>query len=197
MEWFWGWVDHFQKSAAGMALQNFSVIDWVFCCAIFLGLAQGSRKGFSDMFGKLLGIVLASMLTMSFYEAAARNFLWVFPLGFARPVSFFLLAVFFWVSAAWCINVFGKVFKIEAQGFLKTLGGMIFGALRMLLVLSFIAQFLLFLPIEPLRKCFKKGRTFTGYTVSRFVPDLHELALSPFYKKPVPQRIADSVKPGG
>ena len=71
MEWFWQLIDHFQKSVAGSALQSFSPIDWFCLFAIFWGLVQGSRKGFSDMFGKLLGIFLVSMLTLSFYPTGA------------------------------------------------------------------------------------------------------------------------------
>jgi uncharacterized membrane protein required for colicin V production len=196
MEWFWHWVDRFQKGAASSALQHFSIIEWIFLCAILWGLIQGGRKGFTDMFGKLLGIFLVSMLTLSFYEAGAANFLSLLPIKIAQPIAFFLLAVFFWVSVSWCINIFGKFFKVEAQGFLKTVGGVIFGVLRMILLLSFLAQFLLLLPIESVQQTFKQGRTFTGYTISRFVPDLHELVVSPFYK-PVSRKIAESVKVGG
>jgi uncharacterized membrane protein required for colicin V production len=196
MEWFWALVDRFQKGVAGSALQSFSTIDWIFLCLLLWGLLQGGRKGFSDMFGKLLGIFLVSMLTLSFYGAIAKNFLPVFPAKFAQAVSFFMLAVFIWISIAWCINVFGKLFKIEAQGFLKTVGGILFGVLRMLLVLSFVTQFILFLPVESVQNNFKRGRTFTGYAVSRIVPDLHELVVSPFQKS-VSRRIAGSLKAGG
>ena len=52
---------------------------------------------------------------------------------------------------------------------------MVLGVLRMMLLLSFFVQFLLFLPIKPLQNIFKPGRTYTGYTISRLVPGLHEL----------------------
>jgi uncharacterized membrane protein required for colicin V production len=196
MEWFWRLIDHFQKTVAGSALQTFSTIDWIFLCAVLWGLVQGGRKGFSDMFGKLLGIFLVSMLTMSFYEAGAVNFLSLLPIEVARPFSFILLTVFLWLSVSWSVNIFGKIFKVEAQGFLKTLGGMTFGVLRMMLLLSFVAQFLLFLPIESVQKVFKRGHTYTGYTISRFIPELHELILTPFHK-PASKKIADPVKAGG
>ncbi len=196
MEWFWNLVDRFQKTVVGSMLQSFSVIDWILLCLILWGLVRGGRKGFSDMFGKLLGIFLVSMLTLSFCEAAAANFLSFLPIKVARPMAFLLLAVFFWVSVSWCINIFGKFFKIEAQGFLKTVGGMIFGVLRMILLLSFLAQFLLFLPIDAVQKSFKRGRTLTGYTISRLVPDLHELVVIPFYGSGS-KKMAESVKAGG
>ncbi|MFH1800924.1 MAG: CvpA family protein [Candidatus Omnitrophota bacterium] len=196
MEWFWTLVDRFQKGIAGSALHSFALTDWVFLFLILVGLAWGGRKGFSDMFGKLLGIFLVSMLTLSFYQKVAKKFLSFFPIRFAEAAAFFLLAVFLWISIAWCLNIFGKFFKIEAQGFLKTLGGVIFGVLRMVLLVSFVVQFLLFLPFEPVQKIFKRGRTYAGYAISRIVPDLHVLVMTPF-RKPTSRKSAASVQPGG
>ena len=199
MEWFWQMVDHFQKSAASSALQSFSPVDWILLIAILWGLLQGGRKGFSDMFGKLLGIFLVSMLTLSFYSSGAAYLnanLPALPMEVAKPIAFFLLTVFLWLSISWCINIFGKFLKVEAQGILKTLGGMVFGGLRMMLLLSFLVQILLFLPIEPLQQIFKQGRTYTGYTIARFVPDIHKLVVSPF-RKPALKMPVESHKIGG
>jgi uncharacterized membrane protein required for colicin V production len=199
MEWFWRLIDRFQKSVAGTALQSFSTTDWVLLIVIFWGLVQGSRRGFSDMFGKLLGIFLVSMLTLSFYPSGAAYLvanLPMLPLKVAESLVFFLMSVFLWISVSWCINLFGQFFKVEAQGILKTLGGMVLGVLRMVLLISFFVQFLLFLPIEPMQKIFKPGRTYAGYTVSRVVPDLHKFIVSSLHK-PVSRKIAESVKVGG
>ncbi len=120
MEWFWKMVDHLQKSVAGSALQSFSPSDWFFLSVIFFGLVQGSRKGFSDMFGKLSGIFLVSMLTVSFYSSGAvylNAMLPVLSLKVAEIVSFFLLTIFLWLSVSWCINIFGILFKVEAKDF--------------------------------------------------------------------------------
>jgi uncharacterized membrane protein required for colicin V production len=195
MEWFWNLVDRIQKSVAGTALQSFATSDWVFLFLILIGLAWGARKGFSDMFGKLLGIFLVSMLTLSFYPKVAKDFFSFFPARFAEATAFFILAVFLWISIAWCLNVSGKFLKIEAQGFLKTLGGTVFGVLRMLLLISFVAQFLLFLPFEFVQKAFQPGRTYSGYSISRVVPDLHALVLTPF-RKPGHRNGANSVHSG-
>jgi uncharacterized membrane protein required for colicin V production len=196
MEWFWALVDRFQKGVAGTVLQSFTSTDWVVLFLIFVGLVWGSRKGFSDMFGKLLGVFLVSMLTLSFYPKVAKDFLSFFPIKFAQPAAFFLLAVFLWVAIGWLINIFGKLFKIEAQGFLKTLGGMIFGVLCIALLVSFIVQFLLFLPFKPVQDIFKPGRTYSGYTISRIAPDLHTLIMTPF-RQPGPRKTPASVPKGG
>jgi hypothetical protein len=92
--------------------------------------------------------------------------------------------------------VFGKVLKVEAQGILKTMGGSLLGVFRMLLLLSFLAQFLLLFPIKAVQQIFEQGRTYAGYTISRFVPDLHTLVGASF-GKPVLKKPAESHKVGG
>ncbi|MEI7751433.1 MAG: CvpA family protein [Candidatus Omnitrophota bacterium] len=178
MEWLWQLVDHLKKNMAGSALHSFSPLDWVILAAIFWGLIQGSRKGFSDMFGKLLGIFLVSMLTLSLYVFGAENLVMLTPLlpmKIAEPFSFVLWSICIWLIVSSAVAFFGRFLKLEAQGLFKTLGGMVLGVLRMMLLLSFFVQFLLFLPIKPLQNIFKPGRTYTGYTISRLVPGLHEL----------------------
>lgn len=199
VEWFWQMIEYLQKNAAFSAVQGFSPIDWIVVVAIFWGLAQGSRKGFSEMFGKLLGIFLVSMLTLSFYTRVAASLnasLSVLSMKVAEPFAFFLLTIFLWITVSWCINIFGKFFKVEAQGILRTLGGMVFGVLRMVLLLSFLVQLLLLLPIESIQKTFKPGHTYTGYTLSRAVPDLHKIIVMPF-RKPVLKKPVESYKVGG
>lgn len=199
MEWFWQLVDHLRKTFASSALQTFSPFDWGFLVLIFWGLLQGSRKGFSEMFGKLLGIFLVNMLTLNFYSDAAKHLseaLPVLPLKISEPIAFFLLAVFFWLSVSWTINAFGKFFKVEAQGFLKTLGGSLCGVMRVTLLVSCLAQFFLLLPIEQAQKIFKPGHTYTGHAISRLAPNLHKLIMSPFHK-PAPKMPGASLKAGG
>ena len=199
MEWFWRMIDHLQKSVAVSALRSFSPADWFVLAALFFGLVQGSRKGFSEMFGKLLGIFLVSMLTLSFYPGGAvyvNSRLPVLSVEVAEPFVFFLLGIFLWLSVSWGINLFGKFLKVEAQGLLKTLGGMLFGVVRVVLVLSFIAQFFLLFKIDSVQELFKPGKTYTAYRISRIVPDLYKLAAVPF-GKPVLKKPVESYKVGG
>jgi uncharacterized membrane protein required for colicin V production len=192
-------MDRFQKSAVVSALQNAAPSDWIILIALFWGLVQGSRKGFSDMFGKLLGIFLVSMLTFSFYTRMAVYWnanLPVLSVKVAEPFVFIIMTVFLWISVSWCINIFGKFFKVKAQGILETLGGMALGVLRMVLLLSFLAQFLLLLPIEPVQQIFKQGRTYAGYTISRFAPDLQKIVEKPFLK-PTFKKSVEVYKVGG
>jgi hypothetical protein len=67
----------------------------------------------------------------------------------------------------------------------------------MLLLVSFLAQLLLFiLPIKLVQETFKPGHTYTGYAVSRVVPDLYKIVVSPF-RKSVLKNSLGSDKAGG
>ena len=185
MEWFWQIIERLQNSVLVSALQSFQPVDWICLFAILWGLAQGSRKGFSEMFGKLTGLFFVSMLTLQFYKPAAKfltSNLPGMPLKVASVFSFVLLTIFLGLSISWCINVTGKVLKVEARGLLQTLGGMVLGGARMILLMSYLVQFLLFLPIDSLQKTFKPGKTYAGYKVARLLPALHGLVMSPFSK---------------
>jgi len=193
MEWLWQLVDHFKKSMAGSALHSFSPLDWILLVAIFWGLIQGSRKGFSDMFGKLFGIFLVSMLTLSLYGFGAENLVVLIPLlpmKIAEPFSFVLWSICIWLIVSAGVSFFGRFFNLEAKGLFKTLGGMVLGVLRMMLLLSFFVQFLLFLPIEPLQKMFKQGHTYTGYTISQLVPSLHKFVTGSLGKPTLKKSLA-------
>ena len=198
MDWFWQVVESLHKSAAFAVLRDFKPIDWIFLFVTLWGLAQGSRKGFSDMFGKILGLFLTSMMVLSFYKqvAAVLHAHTLLPEAVAEPIAFFLLSVFLWFSVSWCINAFGKIFKVEAQGILKTLGGMILGGLHMMLFLSFLSQFILFLPIDALQDSFKTGKSYSGHTIVRIVPALYKRVVTPFFN-PDAKKPLVSYKTGG
>lgn len=185
MEWFWQLIEGCYKSAAFTKLESVQPFDWIVVFLVLWGLAQGSRKGFSEMFGKLLGIFLISMAVLSSYKPLAiflNSNLPVLSLPAAAIFSFFLLSIFFWFFISWTVNACGKLFKVEAYGIFKTLGGMILGGLQMLLLLSFVVQFLLTLPIKAIHETFQEGQTYSGHTIVHLVPDLQKLTVDPLLK---------------
>jgi len=181
MEIFWKIIDAFKKYVAGSALQSFAVIDWIILGALFWGLVSGSRKGVVDMFGKLIGIFFVSILTVSFYPFIAEHIVMLIPalpMGVAKLFAFILCGVCLWLIIYSGINFVARYLKLDAQGLFKTLGGIFFGVLHMLILLSFLFQFLLFFPFDSVQNSFKQGRTYTGYTIARIVPSVQEFVVS-------------------
>jgi uncharacterized membrane protein required for colicin V production len=196
MEWFWQLQESLQKKLAASALKNFSSIDWLMLVVIFWGMVQGSRMGLGDMFGSVLRIFLVSMLTLSCYPGAAawlNIYLPMLPVKIAEPLVFLPMSILFWILVSWCLNFVGKLFKVKTLGFLEIWGGMILGGARMVLFLSFFAQFLLLLPLESVQQTFGEGHTLTGHMIARVAPALQEFVVSPFCDS-VSRKIAKSVK---
>ncbi|HNX69113.1 MAG TPA: CvpA family protein [Candidatus Omnitrophota bacterium] len=185
MDWLWQLIDSLQKNAAFAALQHLSAFDWIVLFGVLWGLVHGGRQGFSEMFGKTFTVLLVSMLVMTFYHSAAdsmRGIISSMPQEMSEAFSFFLLGVFVWISVSWTVNIIGKFLRLEVSGSLKFLGGMGLGVVYFVLLASFISQFLLFLPIESLQKVYKPGQSFSGQTVARIVPQIHEAIAQPFEK---------------
>ena len=198
MEWFWQIIEKANNSIIVSAMQSFQPIDWIFLFAMLWGLGQGARKGFSEMFGKLTGLFFVSVLTFHFYKRGAAIVLSNIaglPEKVAEAFTFIILTVVLGLSVSWFITVLGKAFRVEAQGLLKTVGGMVLGGVRMMLLISFIAQIFLFLPIDAIQQSFKPGKSYAGYTIARLLPDLCTVVMIPFSRPGIKDALA-SPKPG-
>ncbi len=185
MDWFWQWYDVFQKSGAYATLQKFSTGDWILIFALLWGMAIGIKKGASEMFGKVFGLFLTGVIVLTFYRNVSASMtaaVPVLPLEVAHPVSFVLVLGFSWFSIIGCVNLLGKFFHVESHGALRTFGGMFFGAVYFLLLISLICQFLLFIPSGGLQRSFSKEHSFSGPIVVSIFPTIQRVVVAPFQK---------------
>ncbi|HOW59877.1 MAG TPA: CvpA family protein [Candidatus Omnitrophota bacterium] len=182
MEWVWQLLDNIQKSHVFEKLQSLAPFDWCMLFALLFGISYGSRQGVSNMFSHVLSLLLTGLVAMSFYEKGAavlNDRAYFIPLEAAKPIIFFLTSVFVWVSSAWLFSLVGKFARIEISGILKPIGGMFLGAFHFILLMSLIVQFFLFFPAESIQKIFKSGQTYSGYAISRVLPDLYRMIVMP------------------
>lgn len=190
MEWLWQMMDAIQKSAIYGLLNSLSMFDWVALFGILGAMAYGGRQGFSEMFGKVVGVISVSMLVMNSYESLA-SFLVLnisaLPRKVAEAIAFFLVSVFIWILVFWVLGILGKFLKIEVPGMLKFFGGVFLGLVFMIFLLSLISQFLLFLPVEGIQRMYKPGGGYSGYAISRIVPQMQQI-----FGKPRLQSLAPS-----
>lgn len=185
MDWFWQLLDYFQKGAVYAIIRRMSLGDWLMIFAVLWGMAIGAKKGASEMFSKVFVVLLSGVAVLTFYQRVAATFLGVvpdLPLAVAQPIAFVLLTGFALISVGGCANVIGKLIHVEAHGVLKYFGGMLLGAVYLLLLISWIAQFLLFIPSGGLTRSFKEGNTCSGAMVAGFLPRIQEIVTAPFLK---------------
>lgn len=185
MDWLWQLIDNVQKSGFYPLLKKISTGDWLLFFAILWGMAIGIKKGASDMFAKTFGLLLTGLIVLSFYgglAASLAGMIPALPADVARPIAYLLLTSFVWFSVTGCVNLLGKFFHVESHGFLKTFGGMLFGGFYILLLISLIAQFLLFIPSGGLQRYFSKEHSFSGPFVAGFLPRIQETVVKPLLK---------------
>ncbi|MBU9889351.1 MAG: CvpA family protein [Candidatus Omnitrophica bacterium] len=186
MEWVWQLFDNFKKSSVYPLLQKFSTGDWLLFFAVLWGMAIGIKKGASDMFAKVFGLLLTGVLVLSFYEALAVSLAGLvpaLPAEVARPIAFLLLTAFIWFSVHGVINLIGKFFHVESHGAFRSVGGMLLGGFYFLLLTSLAAQFLLFIPSGGLQRYFSKEHSISGTFVASLLPRIKETIAGPLLKE--------------
>ncbi len=186
MDALFRWIDSLKQSVAWQTiLSHFAVWDWVVVLVVLWGALYGSRKGFAEMWGKFFGMVVIIIMTMSLYESVSRQWTAVVPAiskSVAEPMSFVMVTVFVWIPIVWLLNMMDKFVHLEVRGALKFFGGMFFGGLYMVLLLSLVVQFLLMLPLGPVKDTLSKGGSLSGYTLSRIAPEITNAIAKPILR---------------
>ena len=153
--------------------------------SVLWGMAIGLKKGASEMFAKVFGLFLSGLIVLTFYRDVADSFMKAVPAlpdAVAQPMAYILLLGFTWISVIGCINLIGKFFHVETHGNLKMSGGVFLGGLYFLLLVSLIAQFLLFIPSGGLQRHFTKEHSLSGAMIAGLFPRIQEVIVAPFLK---------------
>lgn len=186
MDWLWDFFDRIRMDIIFSFLMNLHPFDWTVLFVLLWGMAYGSRKGFSEMFGKVVEVVLVTFIVVTFYPQLAETIsvhIPGIPLSASEPMAFLFLAVFSWVSIAWILNALGKVFHVEVSGILKPLGGMVFGLVHCVILVSFAIHFFLIFSIASFDKMINSGKTLSGPIIVKVLPTLYQITTSPLQKQ--------------
>lgn len=182
MDFIWDLLDRFQQTVFFATMQKLSPLDWIVVFAVLFGMLRGSKQGLGETLGKLLELALVGALVLTFNRAVFNylgNKVPMVPDAVMEPVSFILLAVFLWLPLSWIFKILGKFARFEVSGAMKFFGGMVFGGLYAFLLLSFLSQFLLFFPIESLRRAYERGHSYTGRALAKTFPKVREVVAIP------------------
>lgn len=186
MDFIWNLIERIQGSVVFKIIQTLAVIDWIVIFAVLWGMLQGARKGFSEMMGKILEVLLVAVIVLTFspgLSTTIRSMVPALSLPVARPVSFILLSICLWILVPWCFKILGKFVKIEISGPLKSLGGLLTGGLYFFLLLSFASQFLLLLPVAAIQQPFQRKHSYFGNALAETIPNVQKTVVGLFPKK--------------
>ncbi len=185
MDWLWQLIESFQKSSVWTAFQQFATGDWIVLFAVLWGMATGVKKGASDMFTRVLVLLLTGVIALTFYSglaASLTNAVPALPKAFAEPLVYLVLTGVVWFFMTGCVNFVGKFCRVEAHGALKTFGGMFLGGVFFLLLISLAAQFLRLIPVGSSQKNPSRGHSITWPVVEDLFPRIQGVVDAAFLK---------------
>lgn len=183
MDFLWNLIDSIQKSAMYLVIKDLAPIDWVAIFFVLFGMLQGSRKGFIDMLAKSLNVTIVIILTLTFYpliSAYLVKTIQALPKAVANPLVFIPTGVVAWLVTGWCFNVIGRIFKVEVSSFLKFFGGVFFGGIYSVLLLSLFVQMVLLIPGEMTQKPFTQRGSYSGQALAKLAPGVQRFVAAPF-----------------
>ena len=156
--------------------------DWILFSACLIAFVTGALKGFGFFFSKLVRSFILIFSVMLIYPTLAEwatNHLTFARAGFWQPFFFSVMTIL-------VIFIFRKFSKLQSQKapmsfhpFWDGVVGALSGFFFVILITSFMVQFILFIPAKPIQKLFEKSGSRYGQLMENFVPHLVDCVLSP------------------
>lgn len=158
-----------------MDLETFSTFDAIFLIALLIAAISGYIKGFVRQLIGLTGIIAGTYLA---YKLAAVSTNWwhgSFDERAVRIIVFSVFAILFYFLAFWLAKTLDKLLKMAMLNWINRLFGLIFGALKIIIIfsaLAFAIHFLKLTGIEILQNDIVKSKTYTHliYTANVVFP---------------------------
>ncbi|MBU3759020.1 MAG: hypothetical protein FGM27_03715 [Candidatus Omnitrophica bacterium] len=169
--------DHFMliafQTSLGDILPQLGWVDGAAFIFIAAAAAGGAFGGAFAEFIALLRMIIVILLTGAAevrLEAWILKYAQVIPAQFSGASAFFILACLLWLISGFLLRRARKFFQIEFAPPIRAVGGTILGAVRGLIVLSFICQPILRLPLAQTQKLFLPGESYSGPLVAHTSP---------------------------
>ncbi len=183
LEKIFSWYDHFIQSMVWQAvIDRFHWIDW--CTVVFLviGLIYGFRNGFMGEIAEVLELLVINFLVFKYSEKVAV-FLYTnvrrVPQKSVDALSFILTAAVVWFAVVLVVRLMKKVVHADVAKPLRYIGGMIMGAFHLVLLLSFLCQALIRMPVHTIQQEFAEGTSYTGYYLAHLAPRFFQIVNEP------------------
>jgi membrane protein required for colicin V production len=130
-------------------LDNFSVFDIVFAILLTVSVISGFIKGFVR---QLLGLAGIFVGTYCAYKLSLRLTLWWHghfnvDAEVMKIIMFIILASIFYALVIWLAILLDKLLKMAMLGWINRLFGMLFGAIKIILIFSALAYVIHYLKL--------------------------------------------------
>jgi membrane protein required for colicin V production len=128
-------------------LENFSIFDLTFFTAIIIAVISGLRKGFVRQLLGLVGIFAgtycAYILSLGLSEWWRGHF--NVDIKVTQIIIFIILASIIYALVIWLSILLGKLLKMAMLSWINRLLGMLFGAIKVIIIFSALAYVICYL----------------------------------------------------
>lgn len=171
----------FESMKMGFVISKLGLVDLGLMIAIIGGTVIGYMRGLNDQVTRFISLCVTVIVTMHFYERIAALITQnsAVPPVFALMVTFFLVAILTNVVAKLIFIVISKLVTVQYIYFLERIVGGIIGAIRFVLLFSFISVFVSLLAHPEVDKLYKE-ESLSGPALLKICPSVHHRALSFF-----------------
>jgi membrane protein required for colicin V production len=128
-------------------LENFSIFDLVFFTAIIIAVISGLIKGFVRQLLGLVGIFAGTYCAYILSLGLSRWWQGHFNVDakVTQIVLFIILASIIYILVIWLAMLLGKLLKMAMLSWINRLFGMLFGAIKVIIIFSALAYALYYL----------------------------------------------------
>ena len=168
-------------------LSRLSWLDWFAAVLLVIGFLYGMKRGFIREIIEILETCVLIIVVFHF-KTDVTAFLQLragIPAEFASPVAFLALAIPTWWIIHWIDYRLSKLMHSKLTPLIKVVGGMVLGIVHVSLLLSFVSQVIILIPVQSLRRVFSEGASIAGPMLTNLAPSVYEAVSKPsvFFSK--------------
>jgi membrane protein required for colicin V production len=128
-------------------MNDFSVFDLIFAIAMLIAVISGFIRGFVRQLFGLLGIFVGTYCAYKLSIAFTKWWKGYFDVDekVMQLISFIIIAAIIYVLVLWLAILIGKLLKMAMLSWVNRLFGMLFGAMKIVLIFSAVAYSICYL----------------------------------------------------
>ena len=184
MEWFFDILDKIiQNRIWTIVFSHLQWVDWLTVIFLIIGIIYGVKQGFFRCVAVILETLIVLWVAFTFEKKFAgilgANLTFIKE-GSTRPFAYFFLLVFSGIPVMLMDGKLKSTFHTKLAGPIRNIGGIIFGAVFMMLLLSMVSKLFMLIPSTKLHKVYAEGGSKTGPVVLRIAPTVYQFMNHPF-----------------
>lgn len=183
-DWFFKLFDKLTQSVVwDTLLSHFQWVDWFAGIFLIIGILYGLKNGLIAEIGEILELTIVIFIVHDQYGQLVHlmtKYMDYIPAVYRPPTAFVVTAAPVFSLVHFIFTQLKKLIHADVIKPLKYIGGVLLGAVHLLLFYSFLVQAILLIPSHDLKKSLDKGNSYTGEYIAKLSPAVYEIFKHPF-----------------